>query len=184
MIPPWVSLLVSAVTGGLMGAALNILYHRAQAKTAAKQVEQSGIEALAGELRRSRLLCDHNAALKQNATAPFIRFPNAVATEVSFGHRHSYPSLAPMQPSLEAYSLAATHLNQLIDLHHLLWSSHEAPVGISSGAPGRREELRFEVTDICSGQKRLEKFGPEGFLVWPTFIGALVAQLSDPAHST
>ena len=108
---PWVVLLVSAVSGGLMGAILTLLYSRAGTKRAAQANERAAIDALAGELRNSSLLCGYHAKLRQNATAPFLRFSTKVATDVTFGQRHSYPLLESLQPRLEAYALAAIHVN-------------------------------------------------------------------------
>ena len=117
-LPSWAPLLVSALTGGLMAALVTILYNRHATGQASRAKEHGTVQALAGELRRARLLCDHNAALRPNDTAPFIRFPSLVSNEASFGQRHSYPSLSSLQPRIEEYALGAAHLNQLMDLHH------------------------------------------------------------------
>jgi len=177
MLQLWVNLLISAITGGLAGAALTILYNHAASRQAARAKESGAIASLAGELIRSRLLCEHNAKLRGNATAPFIRFPTAVSENVTFGERYAYPRVQRLQSKLEAYTLAAMHVNQLIDLHHQLWSSTEAPSSVTKGAPGRREELRFQIADICSGQITLDGVGPEGFVVLPTFIDVISKEL-------
>ena len=178
---PWVTLLISVIFGGVAGATLTILYNRVAAKQAARGREGGAIASLAGELWRCRLLCDHNAKLRQNATAPFIRFPTTVSENVTFGERHAFPRMEHLQSRLEAFALAAIHVNQLIDLHHQLWSSTETPSSVSKGAPGRREELRFQIADICSGQIKLESVGPEGFVVLPTFVDAISKEVDDIA---
>lgn len=174
MIQPWVSLLVSAVTGAI----LTILYNWWNVRQAAKAKEKGAIAALAGELRRSNLLCDHNANLRQDSTAPLIRFPMTVALDVTFVERHSYPRLASLQKDMEAYTMGIIHINQLIDLHHMLWASPERPSGVSKGAEGRREELRFKIADLCSGKTRLEGVGTENFIFLPTFIDVLLKKIS------
>jgi len=170
MLDPLVTLLVSIISGGLAGAALTILYNCAVARQSARAKESGAIASLAGELVRSRLLCEYNAKLRGNATTPFIRFPTAVSEKVTFGERHAYPRVKHLQSRLEAYTLALMHVNQLIDLHHRLWSSTEIPSGVTKGAAGRREELRFNIADICSGQIKLDGVGSEGFLILPKYI--------------
>ena len=176
---PWLSLFISALTGGLMGAVINVLYQRTAARCNAKAKEQAAIHALAAELRRSRALCDYNANLRQDATGPLIQFPTATAQTVSFAERRHFPRLSRLQDDLVAYTMGLLQINQLIELHHLLWISPEQPSGVSPGAAGRRKQLRMRVADICAGQVRLEGVGPENFIVLPKYIDSLSARLKE-----
>jgi len=78
---PWVSWLVSFVGGGLMGALATIGYNWWNAKQTADAKEKGVIASLAGEVRHSRVLCEHNARLRQKQTGPFIRFPPNCSSE-------------------------------------------------------------------------------------------------------
>lgn len=69
------------------------------------------------------------------------------------------------------------HINQLIDLHHILWASPEQPSGVSKGAEGRREESQFKIADLCSGKTKLEGVGPENSIYMPTFIEVLLKKI-------
>jgi hypothetical protein len=177
----WTSFLISSITGGFAGAVLTILYNYVMAKQSSVAKEKSKISSLTGELRRNILLCEHNSELRQNPTAPFIRFTNLVSTEVTFGKRYAYPHLANIQSKLEFYTLALSQVNQFIDLHNQLWSSTEQASSTTIGASGRREELRFQITDICSGKAKIKGVGPEGFIVLPPFIKDVSKQVEEIA---
>jgi hypothetical protein len=178
MLSPWLTLLVAALTGGLMGAIVNVLYQRAAARSAAENKQKAMVNALAGELRRTRALCDYNASLRQDSTGPFVEFPTTAATSVCFAEPQSYPRLLPLQGDLVHYSMALFQLNQLIELHHLLWTSPELPSGVSPGASGRRDELRIRIALICAGDAKLEGVGTEGFLYLPKYVEYLAASIN------
>jgi hypothetical protein len=168
---PWLSLLISAVTGGLMGAIANILYAWRADRRAARVKQEATIASLMGELRRSRALCDHNAKLKLESTAPFIRFPTTVAVRATFEERHGYPRLRSLHNELEDYTMALLHINQLMDLHDLLWISSVPATGVDEGAQSRRGKLQHQIADLCAGREKLTGVGPENFVVLPPFIG-------------
>lgn len=178
MLQPWFSLLVTVVTGSLMSAIVTVLYHRWNTRQAAKAKEKGAIAALAAELRHSRLLCDHNANLKDDSTAPFICFPTTVALDVTFRERHSYPQLASRQKALEAYTMGMMHINQLIDSYRLLWTSPEVSTTINPGAAGRREQLRFQIADLCAGRERLKAVEYDSSITLPKFIDAELAAIN------
>jgi hypothetical protein len=170
MSSPWLSLLISAVTGGLMGAIANIVYGWRTDRRAARLKQEATVASLMGELRRSRALCDHNGKLKLESTAPFIRFPTTVAVRATFEERHSYPRLRSLHNELEDYTMALLHINQLMDLHDLLWISSVPATGVDEGAQSRRGKLQHQIADLCAGQEKLTGVGPEDFVVLPSFI--------------
>ena len=177
MLASWLSLIVSALTGGLMGAVINILYTSRKTKRALREEENGVIASLMTELRRSRALCDHNGGLKQESTAPFIRFPTTVAMHVTFEKPYGYPRLRSLLRDLEAYTMALLHLNQLMDLHDLLWISPVPATGVDEGAEGRRKKLQRQIADLCAGQEELKGVGPENFVVLPAFIDHLIRSI-------
>jgi hypothetical protein len=176
---PWFSILVAAFTGGLMGAIVNVLYNYTTTRSAAAAKQQAAIEALAAELKRCRTLCDYNAGLKDDSTGPFIEFPIGTALDVSFEEREKFPKLLGIQENLVHYTLGLMHINQLIELHHLLWTSSEQPTGVNPGAAGRRDKLRLRICDICSGNLHLEGVGPENFISVPKYIELITSQLQN-----
>lgn len=174
---PWLSLLISAVTGGLMGAVANIIYSWSRGKHAARVKEDAMIASLMGELRRSHALCDHNAKLKLESTAPFVRFPTTVALRATFEERHSCPRLGNLHEKLEHYTMALLHINQLMDLHDLLWISPVPATGVDEGAQSRRGKLQHQIAELCAGKRKLEGVGPENFVIFPTFIDHLIKSI-------
>jgi len=176
---PWLSLLIAALSGGLMGAIVNIVYQRQATRSAAKARQQAVIEALSAELRRCQALCGYNAGLKDDSTGPLIQFPTSTALVVSFAERERFPRLSILQNALVHLTLGLIHINQLIELHHLLWMSTKQPSGTTPGAAGRRDQLRLRICDICAGNSRLEGVGPENFIVLPKYIEYVSAKLKD-----
>ena len=175
----WLSLLVAALTGGLMGAIINFLYHRRTTRETAEARQQAGIEALTAELKRCRVLYDYNAGLKGDSLGPLIQFPTSTALAISFDEREKFPKLSALQEDLVHYTLGLIHINQLIKLHHLLWISPELATGIKPGAAGRRDQLRLRICDFCSGNLRLEGVGPENFIILPEYIEYVSSKLQD-----
>jgi hypothetical protein len=143
-----------------------------------RRKQRAVIEALSAELARSRALCDYNASVIEDATGPFVQFPTSTALIVCFAEREKFPRLSSLQGDLVHYYLGLLHINQLIELHHVLWMSPELPKGTTPGASGRRDLLRARIGDICSGKMKLESVGPENFLYLPNFINHIIAQLS------
>lgn len=178
MSDPWISFLIAASTGGLMGAIINVIYQRWAARSAADAKQRAVIEALSAEIARSRALCDYNASVVEDMTGPFVKFPTSTALLVSFTEREKFPRLASLQGDLVHYSLALLHINQLIELHHVLWMSPELPTGTTPGASGRRDILRARIGDICSGKTRIEGVGPNNFVTLPNYISNVIAQLN------
>jgi hypothetical protein len=176
---PWLSLLISAVTGGLMGAIANIAYSARREKALAQAKENATVGSLIGELRRTRALCEYNGKLKTESTTPFVRFPTSVALRATFEERHAYPRLRPLLKQLEDYTMALLHISQLMELHDLLWLSSVPATGVDEGAQSRRGRLQHEIADFSSGQQKLKGVGPEGFVVLPSFIDYLAKSIED-----
>ena len=177
MTSSWLSLLVAAVTGGLMGAIVNIVYSWRIDKRTARVKQEATIASLMGELRRNRALCDHNGKLRLESTAPFIRFPTSVALRATFEERHSYPRLRSLHNKLEDYTMALLHINQLMDLHDLLWISPVPQTQVDEGAQSRRGKLQHQIADLCAGQEKLTGVGPENFVVLPSFIDPVIKSI-------
>lgn len=167
--------LVALVGGGLAGSALAILFNLWNASRMTRSKEVSLLEALHGELQRSRLLCDHNAKLQAHRTAVFIRFPAIGATKATFEERHSYPSLASVIKQLEYYTLAVLQVNEMIDQYRLLIAEEGAP-GYHIAAD--RDNLRNQIAGICAGSVDLKGTGPENFLRLPTFIDLVSSKVA------
>jgi len=164
----WISLLISALVGGLGATIVNIGWSWWNAKRAADARQEGIIASLAGELRRTIALCNRNAGLREDPLGPFIRFPTAVALRVTFEERHSYPRLVGLQKDLEAYTMSVIHVNQLIDLHELLWSSPESGK-VSVSGQVLRTELQVRIARLCAGERKIEGVGPENFIYLPEF---------------
>lgn len=159
--------LVPLVGGGLAGSALAILFNLWNAKQIATAKERGMIAALAAELRRSSLLCSHNAKLQAYSIAPFIHFPTIAARNAAFEERHSYPRLASIIQDLEYYTLGVMQVNEMIDQYRLLIPSYDT----ARHQPTKdRDDLRNQIAAICKGDFKLEGIGPENFLVLPRFI--------------
>jgi hypothetical protein len=178
MANPWISFLIAVTTGGLMGAIINVVYQRWSTQSAARAKQQAVIEALSAEINRSRALCDYNAGVMTDITGPFVKFPTTTTMLVSFTEREKFPRLSSIQGELVHYSLALLHINQLIELHHVLWMSPEMPTGSTPGASGRRDILRARIGDICWGKTRIEGVGPNNFVVLPNYINHIIAELN------
>ena len=168
------TLLVSAVSGGLMGSIANIFYTSRRDKALAQRRERATVSSLLGELRRSHALCAYNGTLKLESTAAFVRLPANVALRATFEDRHLLPRLAPLQEHCENYVIALLHLNQLMELHDLLWISTVPATGVDEGAQTRRGLLQHRIADICTGHENLKGVGQEGFITLPSFIQHMI----------
>lgn len=174
----WIWMLGSFLTGSLAAALVTIGWNWWNAKQIAKAKEQAAIASLAGELRRSIALCEHNAKFKDHPAPPFIRFPTSVALRATFEERHSFPKLATLQDDLEHYTMALSQINQMIDLHdELLPLAARAPS--VDGVRLSCEALRRQIADICSGQEKLEGVGPENWLDIPTFTRVVLKEIEE-----
>jgi len=87
-----------------------------------------------------------------------------------------------LQKDLEAYTMAVFHVNQLIDLHDLLYISPEISSSFSKSAVERRQELQHYIADLCDGKKELEGVGPENFVYLPTFIDVVSKRIDRVTH--
>ena len=96
----WAWMIGSFLTGSLAAALVTIGWNWWSAKQGAKAREKAVIASLAGELRRSKALCESNAKLRDHPAPPFIRFPTSVALRATFGERHHFPKLAGLSPYL------------------------------------------------------------------------------------
>ncbi len=161
-------LLASMLGGGLAGSGLTAFLNWRNSRRTAIAKENGAIAALAGEIRRSTLLCQHNAKLRALSTAPFIHFPIIAAVNVAFQERHSYPRLSTLQHELELYVLGITHVNEMIDLYHSMVPAVDAPG--HHHLREDRDDLRNQIASICDGTLKLNEIAPESPLVLPTFI--------------
>ena len=169
----WVWMLGSFLTGSLAAAFVTIGWNWWNAQQIAKAKEKAVIASLAGELRRSVALCEYNAKFRHHPVPAFVRFPTGVALAATFEERQSSPKLAPFHEDLEHYTMAVSQINQMIELHDRLWASTEQANSTSPGAAGRREHLRHQIADLCSGQEKLEGVGPENWIIVPDSIKVL-----------
>jgi len=156
-----------------MASIVSLLWNWWNAQQAVKAKERALIASLAGELRRSVALCEYNAKFRDHPVPAFVRFPTGVALAATFEQRQSSAKLAPLHEDLEHYTMAVSQINQMIELHDRLWASTEQANSTSRGAAGRREHLRHQIADLCSGQEKLEGVGPENWIIVPTFIKVL-----------
>jgi len=175
----WAWMIGSFLTGSLVAALVTIGWNWWSAKRGAKAREKAVIASLAGELRRSKALCESNAKLRDHPAPPFIRFPTSVALRATFEERHHFPKLAGLQKDLEHYTMGVSHINQMIELHDRLWASTEQAGGVSPGAAGRREHLRRQIADLCAGELKLEGVGPENFIILPTYTQVILKKIQE-----
>jgi len=171
------TLLVSAVSGGLMGSIATIVYTSQRDKGLARRKERATVASLLGELRRNHALCAYNGTLKLESTAAFVRLPTTVALRATFEERHLLPTLTPLQQDCENYAIALLHLNQLMELHDLLWVSVVPATGVDEGAQSRRGSLQHRIADICTGHENLKGVGPDGFITMPSFIQYMIKSI-------
>jgi hypothetical protein len=165
---------LAKVYGDVAGTKLAIEFEKQQAAESQERIEKGALASLEGELRRSKALCVHNASLKTQSTAPFIHFPTTVAMRITFEERHKYPRLEGLLGDLEAYTMGLLHINQLMDLHDLLWISPVPATGVDEGAQSRRGKLQHQIANLCAGDEELKGIGPENFVVLPSFIDHLL----------
>jgi len=177
----WIWVVVSFLTGSLTAAIVTVAWDCYKAKRVAEARQKAMIASLAGELRRSKAVCEHNAKLRRDLCPAFIRFPTSAAMSATFEERHSFPKLTGLHQDLEHYTMGVSHINQMIQLHDRLWASAEQPNATSPGARGWREQLRHQIADICSGQDKLEGVGPENFIYVPRFIEHIVKEVEELA---
>jgi hypothetical protein len=168
---PWLSLFIAALSGGLMGAIVNVAYQRMSARSAANAKQQGIVEALSAELRRCQALCNYNAGIKDDPIGPFVQFPTSTALVVSFEEREKFPRLSSLQDDLVHLTLGLIHINQLMEFYRILWMSTDP------GIKSRREQLRLQICNICNGNDKLEGVGLENFIVLPTYIEYIKAKL-------
>lgn len=174
---PWLVLLISALFGGLMGAVINIIYQRRSEQRLANIRERSAIRELKSEMRCCIAFCDYNAGIKDDPTGPFTQFPTTAALTVTFKESYQYPQLALLHNKLVHYVMGLMKVNQLMELHQVLWMANERPTGSYSGASGRRDDLRLKIAAICAGKNKLLGVGPEGFLDLPQYIRHLITEM-------
>jgi len=158
--------LLSLLGGGLFGSIVSILFNVWNTNRNALRKEKGMIASLEAELRRSDLLCKHNAQLQGSKIAPFIHFPTIAAINVAFEERHSYPRTASIDKEIEYYTLAVMQINEMIDLYQSLITAHEDP-------PIEQDNLRNSIASICQGNSKLLGIGHQGFLVLPQYISSL-----------
>lgn len=177
--PDWIiSLLVSAMTGGLTGALANIGWNWWNTRQAARRKEMGTIASLTGELRHTLALCELNTKALEDAPSWFRRFPTAVASRATSEERHDYPRLAAVQDDLKAYTMGVIHMNQLMDLYDHLSSAADRYVR-TEGAP----PLQHDIGALCAGESRMEGIGSEGFVYLPTFTEQLLAEIEGIMHA-
>lgn len=164
---------LAKVYGDVAGTKLVIDFEKQQAAENQLQIEKGALASLKGELKRSKALCRHNASLKTKSLPPFIRFPTTAALHIAFEERYKYPRLKELFEDVETYTMALIHINQLMELHDLLWISQVPATGVDEGAQSRRGKLQLQIADLCAGVEKLEGVGPENFVILPQFIDYL-----------
>jgi hypothetical protein len=174
---PWLILFVSAISGGAVGAVISVIYHWISESITKISRERASINSLIAELKRCKSLCDYNSELKEDPIGPFIQFPVITANEVTFRNRYYYPKLNFVQDDLVHCTMGLLQVNQLIDLHKILWSANEEPRGHFSGASVEREKIRREIAEICAGTKNITKVGPNDFIFLPQYISSVIAKI-------
>lgn len=165
---------LSKVYGDVAGTKLAIDFERQQASERQASLEEGAVASMAAEFRRSKVLCQHNAGLKTESLAPFIRFPTTAAMRITFEDRHEYPRLADLFGDLETYTMAILHVNRLIEMHDLLWISPVSATVTDEGAQGRLGKLQRQIADLCSGREGLKGVGTGDIVVLPSFIDHLI----------
>ncbi len=101
------------------------------------------------ELEQIDHLCTYNKDLQSDVqTAPFIRFPVLVLTNVAFGERHDCPLLESLQEDLQSVALGASRVNQLIGLRDSMWAMEK------NQGQDYRHLVRNEICGICAGTKK------------------------------